>query len=1009
MNLHNYQWDPSSQWDEGSRKFMSPGGQESDTGLIASGGFAEVFKAKDINFDDRYVALKIYREALVKDTGGNSRQSHYSLEKEFKMAEELSHPNIVSYKSLNYITSNDHLGRTSRYPVVVMEYATDGTLSSYLHHNNPTYAVLDNIIADIILGLSYLHQNGIIHRDLKPGNILITKNRQGKILSKITDFGISKDSLVSSHSTTGGIGTPHYMAPEQHDKKKFGLQGEISPRTDFWSIGIIVYKIFTGKVTFGAGIDDIGLVREAICYDSFDLEGIPARYKNIVTKCLTKEAENRPASAEDLLSLFEGKISEEKTMMNHRHNRAEQDDITRESNSIDFEKTRVGKTDRPQTTSSPAKGKKNKVFKKVVWGLLITIVIFSAGKSINDVLSSMSAKKYFEDGMQNHLKWENKMAFTNFEKAVERDHPEANIMLGRAYQNGEAVRKDYKKAKEYFDQAISLGDIKANFYLAFLYLNGQGVAKDTALADDLFSKSVSAVSKEALKGRFFWMTNYGLMNYNGFGMTEDKAQAVLWYKKSASLGYSRAQYTLGYMYGSGQGVLKDDKKALKWYRLAADQGNANAQAKLGEMYDSGQGVAEDNQEAVKWYRLAADQGNANAQKNLGVMYASGLGVPEDDKEAVKWYRLAADQGNADAQANLGYKYDFGQGVAEDNQEAVKWYRLAADQGNANAQTNLGAKYATGEGVPKDNIEAVKWYRLAAEQGYASAQVNLGFKYAYGQGVPEDDQEAVKWYRMAAEQGNADGQFYLGIMNDSGQGVKEDNVEAVKWYRMAADQDHTAGQRNLGTLYYLGEGVLRNYNLALKYWRLAANKNDATSLHFLGIAYEDGKGVPKNHTTARTYYRKAEEQGYDKKKTETALNRVKNTPSKSVPSKNTSTAISKKSEKSSEGKLAISSSKTTTIYLKKGEKISLTASGSISFGAFAGSGGPNGINGFEIFNLARQYRHGCLLASFGSGGSWLFVGTKATLTADVSGYLKLYVNDNDTSNNSGSFIVQYQKL
>jgi TPR repeat protein len=145
-------------------------------------------------------------------------------------------------------------------------------------------------------------------------------------------------------------------------------------------------------------------------------------------------------------------------------------------------------------------------------------------------------------------------------------------------------------------------------------------------------------------------------------------------------GNAVAQYNLGLMSRQGFGVPQDDAEAVRWYRLAADQGHAFAQYNVGFMYRNGLGVPQDNAEAVRWYRLAADQSYAFAQGNLGFMYRNGLGVPRDNAEAVRWYRLAADQGNANAQFNLGVMFENGHGVLQNYALAHMWYNISSANG-----------------------------------------------------------------------------------------------------------------------------------------------------------------------------------------------------------------------------------------------------------------------------------------------------------------------------------------
>jgi len=287
MKLSHYEWDP-----------------EKD--LIAEGASAEVFKAKDTNSQNRYVALKIYKEAVIKGVTGSSSQKKYTLEKEFDKIDGLSHTNIISFYGLDYLRHIDVLGRSSSNPIIIMEYASEGTLHDIIK-TNPSPKVINSIIEDILRGVGYLHSEGIIHRDLKPGNILISKNRKGKFIAKITDFGISRDILSNEkieQSFTEGVGTPHYMAPEQFFKKKFGLKGEISERTDIWAIGVVIYRLLTGKLPFGHGSKDYELIRDAIVTDEPDYGIIASGYKTGLMSCFQKEAVKRPKTVQELLELF---------------------------------------------------------------------------------------------------------------------------------------------------------------------------------------------------------------------------------------------------------------------------------------------------------------------------------------------------------------------------------------------------------------------------------------------------------------------------------------------------------------------------------------------------------------------------------------------------------------------------------------------------------------------------------------------------------------------------------
>jgi len=119
------------------------------------------------------------------------------------------------------------------------------------------------------------------------------------------------------------------------------------------------------------------------------------------------------------------------------------------------------------------------------------------------------------------------------------------------------------------------------------------------------------------------------------------AQNIAELKKQAAAGDVKAQYNLGVAYANGYGVSEDKSEAIRWWRKAADQGYVKAQFRLGVAYDLGDGVPRDEAESVRWYRKAADQGDAEAQFNLGAAYRDGAGVPKDNAEAYFWLSLAA--------------------------------------------------------------------------------------------------------------------------------------------------------------------------------------------------------------------------------------------------------------------------------------------------------------------------------------------------------------------------------
>ncbi|HTD40112.1 MAG TPA: protein kinase [Mucilaginibacter sp.] len=288
MKLNQYEWNPALD-------------------ILGKGAFAEVFRAKDHKGNN--VALKIYKEAIITGSTGGSSSGKYTLEREYEKGKLLSHTNVIRYLDFDYIKYLDAMQREAKYPVLIMEYADEGSLSGWLKSTTtPTVEESLKIIRGILNGLTYLHEQGIIHRDLKPANILFRKDRLGNKVVKISDFGISRDLLEDNTgrpSATAGVGTVDYMAPEQLLKKTYGLNGEISSRTDLWAVGVILYKMLSGKMPFGDADQSYENTHDEIINKESDYSKIPAKYQPVIKACLQKYASARPADAHAVIDLLD--------------------------------------------------------------------------------------------------------------------------------------------------------------------------------------------------------------------------------------------------------------------------------------------------------------------------------------------------------------------------------------------------------------------------------------------------------------------------------------------------------------------------------------------------------------------------------------------------------------------------------------------------------------------------------------------------------------------------------
>ncbi|RMG86521.1 MAG: serine/threonine protein kinase, partial [Chloroflexi bacterium] len=197
---------------------------------IGQGGMATVYKAYDPK-TDRYVAIKILPEHFAKDETFLIR-----FENEARAIAKLEHIHILPIFSY---------GEEDGIMYMVMRYMDTGTLADLIKQGALSFKEASKLLKQIASALDYAHSHNIIHRDIKPSNVLI--DNLGN--AYLTDFGIAKivEGQTQGLTGTGLIGTPQYMSPEQCRGEK-----ELTPASDQYSLGIVLYEMVTGKTPYQA-------------------------------------------------------------------------------------------------------------------------------------------------------------------------------------------------------------------------------------------------------------------------------------------------------------------------------------------------------------------------------------------------------------------------------------------------------------------------------------------------------------------------------------------------------------------------------------------------------------------------------------------------------------------------------------------------------------------------------------------------------------------------------------
>jgi eukaryotic-like serine/threonine-protein kinase len=205
---------------------------------IAVGGMGEVWEAADTRLD-RSVAIKVLKPELCGDA-----EFLHRFRTEARMTASLNHPGIAAVH--DYGETNAVVDGPKDTAYLVMELVEGDPLAAILAKERRISAEYTlEIVEQAGNALQAAHERGYVHRDIKPGNIMVTHTADGRVVVKLTDFGIAKAADAAPVTRSGMVmGTAHYIAPEQ------ALGHEAEPASDVYSLAVVGYECLSGHRPF---------------------------------------------------------------------------------------------------------------------------------------------------------------------------------------------------------------------------------------------------------------------------------------------------------------------------------------------------------------------------------------------------------------------------------------------------------------------------------------------------------------------------------------------------------------------------------------------------------------------------------------------------------------------------------------------------------------------------------------------------------------------------------------
>jgi serine/threonine protein kinase len=698
---------------------------------LGRGGIATVYLAVQESLD-RQVALKVMSPLLAMEPDYAER-----FIREGRTVAQLSHSNIITVYDI---------GLEKHQLFIAMEYISGGNMRTIMleHQDDPEWAL--SIAGQIALALGYAHTVGIVHRDVKPENILFRENGS----AVLTDFGIAKTIASNTNLTRAGtiIGTPKYMSPEQTD----GLGND--PRTDVYSLGIILFEMLTGNVPY----DSENSMAVLYAHVHAPIPELPEKLSDLqplLNNLLAKKAEDRADDCDELAEII-------RITRRERHYALKDPDRMQDAN-LDDEIQQTAKA-----RNKPNAVKKNQTNK------------------ISQFFNTLQKQLFAEGGKDKSRKNIKYLAVTLLGaislilliSIFSNDSEELNTATETSQQqdNSSPVAKQTKdeQDKNTQQQSILLTSPVASSALEDKDPVSAELDDSKSTSSNETANSIDTITSEKNQTKRLVSRFLADESHDELVKQHQAPAPVSKKEKKKPVVLSKKQKKINQLLISARDAIKEghitkpaNSNAVSYYKQVLELSPGNRRALRG-LDVSGDIIHEEAREKYK----------AGKKDFALTQIDKALKLIPDHKNLLALKVSIEASFNPNSSFATAEKLYYGVDGARNKSRAAFYYKKAADLGHIQAMNNIGVAYADGDGIQQNERLAMKWLEESARLKNSEAMYNLALGYHFSS--ISNPPKALPWVRQSAEAEYRPAYMLIGWMTTTGAGMRASRVGSIRW-------------------------------------------------------------------------------------------------------------------------------------------------------------------------------------------------------------------------------------